>query len=752
MPTSGDWDEAVRRISENEALNALRLNQLGLEEVPPSVASLANLHIADLSDNALTEVPTFLLGHSRLYKMDLSRNRIRYLPDEVGALRSIRELRLADNDLRALPHSLRQLELLTTLDIRGNPELHIPPEIGEQTNDPSSILDYYYRNLAEEPRRLNEAKVLVVGQGGVGKTSLVNRILFDHFDPDETKTQGIKVEPWLVAARDEPGFENESVKLNVWDFGGQEIMHATHQFFLTKRSIYLVVVSARQGEEEGRLHYWLRIVQSFGADSPVVVVVNQEDEQHLELNETRLQKDYPTVAGFAYTSCKTGLGIRALVERLQEIVHELPHVYDRLPETYFAVKVQLEWLSRSRDFVSIEEYQGVCAAHNLTNTREQARLLRFLHDLGSVLNFDDPDDPFQLRDTNILNPSWVTTGVYRIINNNALMQAGGVLSLSDLEGILEDEDTYPRSRYGFIIGMMRRFELCFDFPDSGGRQFLIPELLSKNEPDLDWHQRSALRFEIAYDSVVPPGIVSRFIVRMHAHLTENPTYWRTGVVLQIDGCRCQIRSDQENKRLVIHITGPSRAKRRALAVIRSTFAEIHGTIPSVGIDEMVPLPGHQSVSVPYSFLLELERAGVGEPYRFPGAQGTFLVRELLDGVDDERTPSRRPSPADAPATDAERVSQSPGKVGGVILTVGLAVVLLTLSLAVATRISGGNAVPMLSAAVALILIVLVMSSLLLHTVSPREAVELLRAGLTKPASPVGEVDEKAEQHPPSSGA
>jgi internalin A len=37
----------------------------------------------------------------------------------------------------------------------------------------------------------------------------------------------------------------DQAHLNVWDFGGQEIMHATHQFFLTRRSLYLLVLSGR---------------------------------------------------------------------------------------------------------------------------------------------------------------------------------------------------------------------------------------------------------------------------------------------------------------------------------------------------------------------------------------------------------------------------------------------------------------------------------------------------------------------------
>ena len=92
-------------------------------------------------------------------------------------------------------------------------------------------------------------------------------------------------------------------------------------------------------------------------------------------------------------------------------------------------------------------------------------MLRFLHDLGTVLNFDDPDSPYQVGDTNILNPEWVTEGVYAIINNQPLMQAQGQLELKRLPDILKDNVRYPRDKQRFIVEMMRKFELCFDFPD-----------------------------------------------------------------------------------------------------------------------------------------------------------------------------------------------------------------------------------------------------------------------------------------------
>ena len=53
-----------------------------------------------------------------------------------------------------------------------------------------------------------------------------------------------------------------SIKLNVWDFEGQSIAYQTHQFFLSKRSLYLFVVDTRT--EKADTDYWLQIVEILG--------------------------------------------------------------------------------------------------------------------------------------------------------------------------------------------------------------------------------------------------------------------------------------------------------------------------------------------------------------------------------------------------------------------------------------------------------------------------------------------------------
>src|SRR5438309_7858825 len=94
--------------------------------------------------------------------------------------------------------------------------------------------------------RLYEAKLLIVGEGAVGKTCLAKKFVETRgnatkLDHKTRSTEGIEIRRWEVQTPLTYRF-----RVNVWDFGGQEIYHATHQFFLTKRSLYLFVWDARK--------------------------------------------------------------------------------------------------------------------------------------------------------------------------------------------------------------------------------------------------------------------------------------------------------------------------------------------------------------------------------------------------------------------------------------------------------------------------------------------------------------------------
>lgn len=100
-------------------------------------------------------------------------------------------------------------------------------------------------------------------------------------------------------------------------------MHATHRFFLTEQSLYLLVLNGREGGEDVDVEYWLKHIQSFGRDSPVIVVQNKFGQHAFELNYRGLQARYPQIRGFVRTDCADGTGLRELKRAIEEAVKQI---------------------------------------------------------------------------------------------------------------------------------------------------------------------------------------------------------------------------------------------------------------------------------------------------------------------------------------------------------------------------------------------------------------------------------------------
>jgi internalin A len=579
-------------------------------------------------------------GFGRLTKLEslnLWGNSFTQLPESFGELESLTELSLVDNELASLPRSLRRLVNLKKLFLHGNERLGLPPDIlgpfpewGFYTpggSSPGDVLGYYFRTRGGS-QPLNEAKVILVGRGEVGKTSLVNRLVRGSFNLWENKTEGIAITNWPIR------IGAEEITLHVWDFGGQEIMHATHQFFLTERSLYIVVLNGRQGQEDAESEYWLRLIATFGGDSPVIIVLNKVGQHPFDLNRGALTQKYPNIKAFVSTDCRDDIGIGSLRAAIDQEVDRLPHLRARFPSEWFGIKQRLALMRDN--YLTFERYRAVCRDEGEADAKAQEDLAGFLHALGVALNYRD--DP-RLSDKHVLNPHWVTEGLYTVLNAKRLEESHGQLSVHDLDRLLPAA-IYPREMHAYLLELMRKFELCFPFPDDPN-MFLVPELLGKDQPSetLRFDPAECLNFEYRYP-VLPEGLLPRFIVRTHA-LSEGYPRWRTGVVLAFDGNEALIKADPyDTRRITISVSGPRDRRRNLLALVRSEFDRIHAKITKLGQEEFVPVPSHPTVAIPWKKLRVLEDNGVGQLTEVVGNGVVYLgVQDLLNGVEVEKVPA-----------------------------------------------------------------------------------------------------------------
>jgi len=575
-----EFSKIPKEIGRLQKLHSLEISSTPIKSLPGEIGNLGNLTRLKFLGTQIKELPPEITQLTNLTALSVRYCDLVTLQKEICHLHGLKHLDISGNKITQLPVEIRKLKNLEELNVQENPlDIQIFPEILAATKAPSAILSFYF---SRKTRPLDEIKMIVVGQGSVGKTSLVQRLVFNDFNPSEKTIGGVSIHDWQVDKYSKSKNRRSKIKIHLWDFDGEESLHSAHQAFLTQRSLYLLVLDSRLTLEENRIEYWLEVIHSCGSPSPVLAVCNKTDLQPFNIDLAGLSNKYPRIAGVLKTSASTGEGIEELKTAITEQINKLPVCRIPLPQTWSRVKTKLEELVSAENIVPYEKYLDLCAEHMLTDETSQRTLIGFLHDLGVLLYFQG--DP-RFEAIGILNPQWVMTGIYKILNSRALIQNKGVLTGPMLGEILYPSE-YPPDQRSFIVNLMRKFELCAE--RGSGDSFLVPGLLPKDEP-AGLNFDGVLGFEYEYSELLS-CVLPRFIVRME-HLIHENYAWRAGVMLKIGKNLALIKADTENRKIRIFVNGPKPTHHDALSIIRIQFDDIHNSINGSRPRKRVPAPG-----------------------------------------------------------------------------------------------------------------------------------------------------------------
>ncbi|HKS08284.1 MAG TPA: COR domain-containing protein [Pyrinomonadaceae bacterium] len=584
---------SLNEISEDicnlTSLKELLLNENQLVTIPSSLSALKTLEFIDLGMNCLTKFPNCLTHLTNLEYLRIGGNAFKTFPDNVANLKELKTL-IADNiGLRTFPAALTKLRDLRVLNLSNNALTDLPQEFTKLTKlrtfavdgnyltrppleivsrGPGAIINYLHAfDKSEGSFQIREAKLLIVGQGAVGKTCLMNRIIHDEVNPSVATTEGIHIDQWPFRSDD-----GEPFCVNFWDFGGQEIYHSTHQFFLTKRSLYMFVWDARKEDNLLGFDYWLNVVKLLSDHSPLLVVLNKTDERVKTIDEDSLREKFPNILSFHRVSAFSGSGIPELKADIMKNIVSLEHVGDVLPKAWMQIRKHLEAMKVHS--ISYSSYLRICAIFGLDE--EKANYLsQYFHDLGVFLHFQE--NPI-LKQVVFLEPEWATNAVYKIVDTKDVQLAFGSFTYDQLEKFWE---AYPRERRVHLLELMKKFEICFQIPETD--KYVVPELLSAKRPTFQWDDKDSLHFVYKYE-FMPVGVITRFIVRTHD--MNRGIYWKNGVVLKRDNTAALVVSEPLSRRIKIQIAGED--KRSLLAVIRREIDYIHKTLNNPAVAATLP--------------------------------------------------------------------------------------------------------------------------------------------------------------------
>ncbi|GAB3750042.1 COR domain-containing protein [Spirosoma pomorum] len=588
----------------------LDLSWLHLRDLPDELGELDFITELDLSHNSFSHIPSVLYKLHNLQKLNVSHN---YLTIASGlgfpnpCLLPIREINISNNNFTEIPDDLFNLNDLEYVElgelIYGIPDVILEEGISALKNYTQEV------RLSKTTDKIFEAKMIFVGQGEVGKTSLMRKLLNKHYklvEGKEPTTHGININKWNVdiSYSDDEIYDNyysygegvnvlnddylfddydnayKTATINIWDFGGQEIYYSTHQFFLTKRSIYIFVWDARREEEYRSFEYWFNTINILSESSPVIIVMNKSDVRTKHIDEKSLQKRFPNIKGFYQVSCLDDSGLNKLSIGIADTFKELPHLGDRLPKVW--VDIRQELVSQDSNYITYDEYATICLIKGINKNRAKY-LAEYFHDLGDILHYEHDQ---VLKNLVILNPDWATNAFYKLIDSKKIQRNDGQFSLEDLEEVW-DKKQYPPAKHIELIRLMERFEICFNL--LGTFKYIIPELLP-TENDFDINKitkKTELKFDYEF-KFMPAGLIPKFICRNFASI-EKGKLWKNGVVLRFEESTALIIGNQIDRKIKIFVYGDD--KESLLGIIRREFSIVLSSIKlirDVDYFEMVP--------------------------------------------------------------------------------------------------------------------------------------------------------------------
>src|SRR5687767_10404664 len=177
-------------------LTDLRLNGNRLSEITPSFSRFQHLQSLNLgtegSGNPLNSIPPFIRSLTHIEQLNLDGCNLSVIPGWIGELKSLTALSLRSNSIADLPESVGRLRQLKELNLANNP---LFPELAEAHLLGQSALTRFLRARWDAGTELNEAKLIIVGEGDVGKSSLLGALRGDPWVEGRATTHGIEIKP-----------------------------------------------------------------------------------------------------------------------------------------------------------------------------------------------------------------------------------------------------------------------------------------------------------------------------------------------------------------------------------------------------------------------------------------------------------------------------------------------------------------------------------------------------------------------------
>ncbi|CAH1800343.1 unnamed protein product [Owenia fusiformis] len=521
-----------------------------------------------------------------LISLSMKSQSISFVPDGIAALHELQEIELSDcpflGDITSPEKGLANLPLLDYIGIEECPSLRSPPlEIVAKGHE--AMLSYM-RRLQTGGITCCRTKLMMVGLGGAGKTSLVRALMSGDFKTPGTHgeaiTDGIDIANWSVKRQ---GDEN-SVQFSVWDFAGQTVYYNTHQYFLSNRAVYMLLWNIRLGYEHAGLEFWLSSIAVHAPKAPIFIVGTHSDQvAKWSLPKEDMMRRYPQIQGFHFISTHLGTGVEKLQDRLIDVALGQDYMGEKIPSVWINFENSVIKMRNKASVVPLETIEELANEHGLFDKSEIDQVIQFLHDLGTLQHFDNPF----LRDRVVIEPQWIVDVMSCVVSVKDSSIKDGNFYHKDIKDVW---GKYPDELHEWLLRLTEEYDLTF--PISKDKKNIVPCLLPTNPPKIPWSEvdrvggekESKMIYKFDY---LPAGLFNRGQVRLYQY-SDSSVIWKKGSLLKKSGQKCLITQSMDNQ-LIVKVQGSQ--PENILFMVHEVFEGlIHESFHGVTYDYLMPCP------------------------------------------------------------------------------------------------------------------------------------------------------------------
>lgn len=638
--------DSIKALSGLKKLKRLNISSNNIIDITPLKKLISNKIFLLLGDNKIREIDEAIILSFFSDQLEFSLKDIQELKHHYVKRQKYQEAAILRDAEKALEKDYKINDLdkikINNIYIEAallNLPLQSPPLeiIREGMNDIKAFFSQINKDQAK--KYLYEGKLLIIGEGGTGKTSFARKMenIESLLPSDDETTFNIDIKKIQYNIKDK---HSSKMHINMWDFGGQKIYRGTHQLFFSNKCLYVLLDDNR--EEKTDFSYWLNTVEQLGGnESSLIIVLNQKHgRKNFDFDESGYKSQFGKIIKdiISLDLSENDEKTEFLTEIVKLRFRDLPLIGSPLPESWVNIRDELSTINSN--FITLEEFISICQSHGINDINTINTLSTYFDNIGVFTHYSD--DPL-LRERVYLNSNWLVETIYKVIDNEIIDESNGRITGKQVKDIWGNADLH--FEVDRLCSLMNKYGLMYRIQNSN--EFVVPEKLPKKMPYEKWiySEELYLNFIYKFKKYTPKGLMSKLIVSLNKYITNQNLVWHRGLNIEYENTYAEIvESYKDSNSFEIKVAGLN--KKGLLAIIIEKFDEILVPYKNLTVEKMVQCTCHTCKidKTPhffeYSSLLKRREKGIVEIDCEKEYQ-KMNVLELLEGFEKSKNAMKK---------------------------------------------------------------------------------------------------------------